>query len=317
MLKIYIVLLFHCILIGNYSAGFTGSSFHYGSNARGVALSNSSISTYSTGFNSFTNPALLPDIKNNEYGFSHFIMSLDRSIQTISISRPLPPSAGVSLSFFRSGTKNIIETSSDYGDTIGNLNHSEGYGMLSFGIKLGALSAGFNIKAYFNNLDDYSANGIGFDLGALYNLNNNIKLAFKSHNISAGYSWDINSEKYDEDILNNYSIGFSYDSGQKILITSQVDFMPLIVDSIINKDEVFKIYKLGLEYTLDSLNGRNIPIVLRSGIRKNQNSTFSSFGFGIPVKINSQLVLNIDYAIDPGLIDEGISHLFSFTMLNY
>ena len=55
------------------------------------------------------------------------MMSLDRSVQTLSISRPLPPSAGVSLSFFRSGTDNIVGTSSDFGDVIGNLVHSEGY----------------------------------------------------------------------------------------------------------------------------------------------------------------------------------------------
>ena len=33
--------------------------------------------------------------------------------------------------------------------------------------------------------------------------------------------------------------------------------------------------------------------------------------------MNDKLVLNIDYALDPGLVDEGISHLFSFTILNY
>ena len=222
MKKYFIIILFNYFLLGDYSGGFPGSNFHYGSNAREIALSNSTLSTYSTGFNSFINPALLPNIDNNEYGFSYFIMSLDRSIQALSISRPLPPSAGVSLSFFKSGTDNIMKTSLDFGDVIGNISHSEGFGMLSFGINLGSLSAGFNIKAYFNNLDNYSGNGIGFDLGALYTVNKNINLALKLNNISAGYSWDIDSEKYDEDILQNHSIGLSYNNNDNLLITSQI-----------------------------------------------------------------------------------------------
>ena len=97
-------------------------------------------------------------------------MSLDRSIQSFSIARPLPPSAGVALSVFRSGTDDIISTN-DFGTSLGSISQSEGFGMLSFGINLGSLSGGFNIKAYFNNLDNYSGNGIGFDFGFLYNLN--------------------------------------------------------------------------------------------------------------------------------------------------
>ena len=39
--------------MGDYSAGFPGSNFQYGTNAREVALSKSTLSTYNTGFNSF------------------------------------------------------------------------------------------------------------------------------------------------------------------------------------------------------------------------------------------------------------------------
>ena len=317
MVGYFIILLFHCLLLGNYSAGYPGASFQYGTNAREIALSRSTISTYCTGFNSFINPALLPNIKNNEYGFSYFAMSLDRSIQSLSISRPLPPSAGVSLSFFRSGTDNIIETSSANGSPLGNISHSEGFGMLSFGIDLGSLSGGFNIKAYFSSLDNYSGNGIGFDLGILYEINQNTNFALKFNNLSGSYSWDIDSEKYEEDILSNYSIGLSYNDNENLLITSQVDFLPIIIDSESRKNELYKIYRMGLEYNINYFMEKEFPIIFRSGIKSDDNKAFYSMGFGIPIKINNKLVLNIDYALDPGLIDEGISHLFSFTILNY
>ena len=313
----FILILFNCFLLAEYSGGFPGASFQYGTNAREIALSRSTLSTYNTGFNSFINPALLPNIKNNEYGFSHFLMSLDRSIQTISISRPLPPSAGVSMSFFRSGTDNIIETSSDFGDVLGNLSHSEGFGMLSFGIDLGKISGGFNIKAYFNNLDNYSGDGIGVDLGVLYEINQNINFALKLNNLSGNYSWDIDSQKYEEDILNNYSVGFSYNDNRNLIMTSQIDFLPIVINTDNNKNELYEIYRIGLEYNIDYFMGKEVPIILRSGIRLDDNKSFYSMGFGFPVIINNKLVLNIDYALDPGLVDEGISHLFSFTILNY
>ena len=313
-MKKYVICISFCFLMGDYSAGFPGANFQYGTNAREVALSKSTLSTYNTGFNSFINPAALPDIKKNEYGFSYFMMSLDRSVQTLSISRPLPPSAGVSLSFFRSGTDNIVGTSSDFGDVIGNLVHSEGYGMLSFGINLGSLSGGFNIKAYFNNLDEYSGNGIGFDLGTLYKFNERISFALKLNNLSGGYSWDIDSEKYEEDFISDYSFGMTYHDGDKLLVSSQVDFVPIMID--LDKDEMFKIYRFGVEYILNSINIK-LPIALRSGVRASQGDIYNSLGFGVPVKLNNKMMLNIDYAIDPGLVDEGISHLFSLTLLNY
>ena len=38
---------------------------------------------------------------------------------------------------------------------------------------LSLLAGGFNIKAYFNDLDNYSGDGIGIDFGVLYEINQN------------------------------------------------------------------------------------------------------------------------------------------------
>ena len=71
------------------SGGYAGASYQYGSNARAIALSNSLVSNHNKGYNPFTNPALLGrESSKLEYGFSYFPMSLDRSIQTFSISAP-------------------------------------------------------------------------------------------------------------------------------------------------------------------------------------------------------------------------------------
>jgi len=39
-----------------------------------------------------------------------------------------------------------------------------------------------------------------------------------------------------------------------------------------------------------------------------------SFGAGIPIKVWKKQYLQMDYALDPGIIGEGLSHLFSFSM---
>ena len=314
MKSYFIFILLQCILLGNYSGGSPGSSFKYGTNAREIALSQSTISTYNPGFNAFNNPAFLPNTSNNEYGFSYFSMSLDRSIQSFSISRPLPPSAGVSISVFRSGTDNIISTSSDFGTSLGNISQSEGFGMLSFGINLGSLSGGFNIKAYFNNLDKYSGNGIGFDFGFLYNLNEKINIGLKLNNVSGDYSWDVDSEQYEEDIPTNYSLGISFYNSKNLLITSQIDKIPILEN--IDNNKLYNIYRMGIEYGLDFYKRKNILITLRSGLKLIDNKILYSFGFGLPINISEKIKLNIDYALDPGLVDEGFSHLFSFTIGN-
>lgn len=311
-MKNYLIfILFQCVLIGSYSGGSPGSSFKYGTNAREIALAQATVSEYNKGFNSFNNPAFLPSNINDEYGFSYFAMSLDRYIQSFSISRPLPPSAGVSLSVLRTGTNNIISTDTD-GSEIGSISHSEGFGMLSFAINFGSFSGGFNIKTYFNNLADYYGNGIGFDFGFLYKISNQSNIGLKLNNLSGGYSWDIESEQYDEDIMTNYSIGASFNNSRNLLITSQIDMIPIKENMSSNK--LYNTYRMGIEYTINPYNEKHIPIALRSGLKLIDNKILYSIGFGFPVNISKKIKLHIDYALDPGLVEEGFSHLFSFTV---
>jgi len=317
----YILILFNFCLFANYYGGYPGANFNYGTNAREISLSNSIVSSYNKGFVAFNNPALLPEITDNEYGFSYFLMSLDRSIQSISISRPLPPSAGVSLSFYRIGTNNIIGTS-NFGEENGSLDYSQGYGMLSFGINLGSLSAGFNFKALFNDMDIYkSESSLGFDLGFLYEINNDINLGFKINNLSSSFDWEINylnqnqPEIYEEEIPLNYMFGLSYNRLNKLLFSSQIDYFS-IKDNLNEDNQFYKRYKVGFEYYLTS-DSFDFPILLRGGLNRLDNDSGYTLGFGMPIKINNSMILNIDYALDPGLVDEGISHLFSFSLLNY
>ena len=39
-----------------------------------------------------------------------------------------------------------------------------------------------------------------------------------------------------------------------------------------------------------------------------------SFGVGVPIKVWQKQYIQLDYALDPGSVGEGLSHLFSFSL---
>ena len=107
MKYLYITILICSFSFSDYLGGYPGAGFRYSTNAREMSLGNAIISEYNQGFNSFSNPALLSNIKKYEFGTSYFLMSLDRYIQVLSVARNLNNSAGASISIFRSGVNHI------------------------------------------------------------------------------------------------------------------------------------------------------------------------------------------------------------------
>ena len=306
--KYFILLLVIGILFPS-SGGYAGSSYQYGSNARSIALSNSLISSYNKGYNPLTNPALLGRKSAElEYGFSYFDMSLDRSIQTLSATIPFPPSASMGLSLFMTSVDDIQGT-----NTSGNYTNLykawEGFGMLSFGIELNRLSAGVNLKILKSEIDTYSASGIGIDIGFLCRISSKHQFAFLVNNLHSKYTWDT-VNLYEEKFPKILSLGGSSEMSKSILYLYRIDY---------SLDSNILLYKFGIE--IDILSARNIqiendaPAFFRLGLNSKHGS-FSphpSFGFGYNIPMKNKLNLGIDYAIDLGMVDEGISHLFTLT----
>jgi len=297
----YFILIVLLSFLFSSSGGYAGASYQYGSNARQIALSNSLVSNHNKGYNPFTNPALLGrESAKLEYGFSYFPMSLDRSIQTFSISVPLPPSASMAVSLFMTSVDDIKGT-----DTSGNYTNLykawEGFGMLSFGVQLSKLSAGINIKILKSKIDTYSANGIGVDIGFLYKLSSRNQFAFLIDNLYTKYTWDTMS-LYEEKFPRILSFGGSFKANKNMLYLCQIDYS--------SQSETL-LYKFGVE--LDIMAMKNIPMDIRLGLNS-KNGTFNpSVGFGYNIFMKNKLNLGIDYAIDPGMVGEGISHLFTLT----
>ena len=299
--KFIIILLVVCSYLQSSTGGYAGSSYKYGSNARQIALSNSLIASHNTGYNALTNPALLGSINKMEIGFSYFDMSLDRYIQTLSIVIPAPPIASIGLSTYILGTNDIPGTTSGNSPT-GLYNAWEGYAMLSFGINFGNFSPGINFKALQNRIASYSADGVGLDLGLLYSISNNIQLAIMFENLYTKYSWDIydgsNNISYDEEFPLIILGGISAKVNDRNLFLYQIDYI---------SDYEICNHKIGLEVTFDD-------IEYRFGLNDKNNKLNYSLGFGTPIfKTKNNLSIGLDYAMDTGKINEGMSHLFTFT----
>ena len=311
MKNIIAIICFLSVCFCSYSE--IGSSFRLGASAREISLSNALVANYNPGFNAFSNPALLNKITKAEYGFSLFSLSLDRSIQSFSFAVPLPPIATLGLSMFRSSTNNI----QGY-DGLGNSTESkyktyDAYAMASFAIKIKSLFAGVNFKLFNSKLiDGVHADGIGFDLGLYFEINDKNNIGLKISDMSSKYNWSFDynnfNQQYEEKHPMYISISHSslvYFSSGDLLILSQVD----LFDS--NKQNM----KLGFEYKLV---GIEYPCYFRIGTKLIKNYDLVdynlTFGFGMPFKINNMNMM-FDYAVDPGIMYQGISHIISFSFL--
>ena len=317
---IYKLILFFNLIsfaLSDYGGGYAGSGFRFGNNAREISLGGSLASEYNSGFNAFSNPAFLYKVNEVEFGSSMFAMSLDRSIQVISVSRALSRRAGTSLSFFKSGTKRISEISYNKDLLNSDLSFSDSYFMLSFGAGKKNFSIGFNLKAYLQSADlgtgNYDANGIGIDIGLYYKINRRLSLGAKFENIIGFINHKSGvSIPYEEVIPSRYIVSIRGVLNRKFTMFLSEEVME------INNDYYFRTNLSG-EY---AFNNFNIPIMIRLGLRQAQWTYIEEyefkfnpcFGLGLNTTIFSDKVLHIDYAFDYGMEKQGISNLFSLTL---
>ncbi|MBC8213742.1 MAG: hypothetical protein ISR90_05905 [Candidatus Marinimicrobia bacterium] len=310
MRKIILLILVLSIGKSEFGGGYAGAPMRYGSNAREIALAGALIAESNTGFHQFSNPALLPNVDNIEFGVSYFQMSLDRSIQLLTVNRKLPPKAGAGLSIFRAGVDNI-QGRDYYGNKTEMLSSNDIYGMLSFGVSFTSkVSAGLNLKIMFNELlakydelsPKFNSQGIGLDFGFLYNFSNKLSFGGKYSNILAGTTWKVDlddqQKSYEEQLPQILSAGIKYQIIPEAKLLVQWD-------GIRSADHEFESkYRVGLEYIYDGI------FMLRSGL----NNFSPTFGFGLIISAWNQKNIQMDYSLDYGRRGEGLSHNFSWWM---
>lgn len=325
-----IFILFIGLLFADYGGGYAGSGFRYGTNAREFALAGALVADKTPGFYAFSNPALLQYARSSHIGLSLQDLTLKRSIQTFSLVKNLPPSAGVGLSLLRYGTNNI--EGRDYMNRkTEKFSVYDIEGIMSFGVAFGRkLALGINIKIVFSSIapeimENYGGyqdgKSISWDFGVIYKINHRLILGGKIEDLNGSYTWQIlnpcdnvnEKRTYQSYPPKTIKLGIVYNRFKNISIYFQEDIVS-IPDADINYRS-----RLGMEYRFS--NG----IKLYGGLKQARGALASnekinginlkpSFGAGIPVQIGPRQYMQLDYALDPGSVGEGLSHLFSFSM---
>ena len=302
---LYILIFFSSILISDYLGGYQGSGYRYGTNARNISLGNSVLCDESLGFKAFLNPALLSKAEDLEVGSSYFLMSLDRYVQTFSITRKLSSFGGASLSYFESGVSNIKGKNFN-NESTGLFSSKDSYLMLSFGVKFfDGFLIGFNLKSLYSSIDNQNASGFSGDVSFIYEFSDDISSAIMIENIFSSNIWSNANSSTNLPQIN--SLGLRWNINENIKVHSLIENM--------NPNDV-NIYRLknGLEWNLADYSLR-LGLIQNSGQFSDQ--IFDArilMGLGLDIKLLESRKIRLDYCIDFGKENEGGSNLISVSM---
>ncbi len=277
--------------------GYAGASFRYGSDARSLALGGALVAEPNPGFHQFSNPAVGMFTINQEVALSFMNLSLDRTIQTAGFNKELLNGASVGLSFFRAGTDNIVGRD-PMGRKTGDIQVSDKIIIITFSqLITDQLAMGFNLKTVFNNLgDQVDGRGIAVDIGWIYSPHQRIRAGINVNNIFGNTTWKFQSgTTRQEDLLTFVSSGISVSPIDPLRLLAQWDtyFIP-------DRGYEGKL-RIGVEYQVFDI------LMLRGGV----NDKRPTLGFGLAVPWRNMNGFTLNYAIDPGISGEGISHIYS------
>lgn len=252
-----------------------------GFGARGMGMGNAMIAVLHGENSGYYNPASVKHLDAQYASLSYGALSLDRKLNALFYGQPIDTNAGVAVRILNTGVSDIDGRDID-GFHTETYSTSENQFSLSFALKIRKITLGLSTKIYYYSLfEELSANGLGFDFGALYSLTSNIVIGAVIKDLNAKYRWDT-SPLYDE--LGNTttekfpvrrSIGLSYTLDDKSgLVSVEYEF----------SNRSTSIIRFGAEYTV------NEYVTLRSGLDgwdlDDAKRAHPSFGFTVRTALN-------------------------------
>jgi hypothetical protein len=238
--------------------GLSGAFSRLGFAARGIGMGNAQTAVATGDVTSYYNPALIPFAGYRFASATAGILSLDRSLNFLGYSQPLPPRAGISFGLINSGISAIDGRDED-GEQTGPLKTSENQLFFSFGIRPGErVAIGVSIKYYQNHLyTDVNASTVGIDFGVLVLVTDALAVGATAKDVNSQYTWDT-SQLYGQDGARTaasfpklYTIGLAY----KVL-----DSLALLAGDLEFSSAKTAIVRCGLEVPL-------VPeVTVRAGI---------------------------------------------------
>lgn len=245
-----------------------------GFGARGMSMGNAMVAITYGDLVSYYNPAISAFQTGNSISTAYSFLSLDRNLNFLNYTRRFIFGArkddnksedysnmtGISIGIINAGVSDIEERDNQ-GIKTGDISTSENLFFVGISRRFSkALAIGFNVRFYYYHLyEEISSTGLGFDLGAIYIISENLNLGLAISDFNSEYKWDTNDlygqegrSTVDEFPLSK-KIGISYRFTEPEIITA-IEF-----ESFNNTTNFIK---LGVEYKIID------QLFLRGGLDK-------------------------------------------------
>ena len=280
-----------------------GAFSRIGFGARGIGFGNALSSITEGQLVSYYNPAVTPFQEMNSVQAGYSFLSIDRSLNFLSFTRRFDfysskdtsvdrkprTTAGVSIGIINAGLSNIDGYDNNDLPT-GELSTSENQFFIGLAARVSEkLSLGVAVKFFYYKLyEEVNSNGLGFDIGALYRVNDNFNVSLVIADINSKYKWDTSPIYEQEGIIsedkfpNLRKIGISY-RNKELGILGAVEFE--------NNDAKSNILRAGVEYNvydqfyirggLDQFNLNNTDWPIKPALGFSYFQTLSNFVVGV------------------------------------
>jgi len=151
--------------------------------ARSVGLGGAFVAAADEPLGSVWNPASLSMMQQNEVYVETARLFEETTMNAVSFGVPASrmPSLGITLLSLGSGS---IERTSELNETLGSFTEGDLAVLLSASKALSPrLALGANLKIAHQSIEEFSASGVGFDLGALYDVNPRLRVGLSILNL--------------------------------------------------------------------------------------------------------------------------------------
>jgi hypothetical protein len=294
-----------------------GAFSRIGFGARGIGMGNAMSSITEGELVSYYNPAITPFQENNSAQAGYSFLSLDRSLNflnytrrfdfysskdTVAETRKPRTTAGLSIGAINSGVSKI-DGRDNNGLPTGELSTSENQFFLGLAARVSSkISLGVSIKfLYYKLYEGINSTGLGFDVGALYRLNDNFNISLVIADINSKYKWDTSPVYEQEGIIsedkfpNLRKVGVSY-RNKELRILGAIEFE--------NSDAKSNIIRAGVEYNiydqfyirggLDQFNLSNMDWPIKPSLGFSFFQSFGSFVVGVDYAFQIEQYSNAD-----------------------
>ncbi|KAA3608810.1 MAG: hypothetical protein D8M58_18920 [Calditrichaeota bacterium] len=294
------------------NAGLAGSFTRLGLGARAIAMGNTGVAAPARGYSFYYNPALSGMQEQKVFTNSYNFLSQDRHIYFLGFSMKVPPGAGLSVGWLKSGTSDIPSHNS-IGNNTGEVNHHAHGVYASFSRQFSErFSVGLTIKALFEFINDgtkdfdYESKGVGGDIGVFYKASEDISVGLVYKDI--GSKLKANTEKLFE------LGGTTIDDFPKLIRAGVFYKTPFEGINFAYDFEISSTEEYSNHIGFETIHGRNLALRLGLieflGEDTKRDIQFVA-GAGFDFKLYT-FHSNLDYAFIGPKFDEGSSHLFSW-----